>query len=138
MRLNFDECDDVIEIHPQDEDFKDGFEGRILISALHGGGYYNKDYKYQKKDAEVEIELLLPLSQLNETVYFRIVEEDQDDLSSYELDSNGNEDTEPNDNIGGKGTLSSESDIADQRKYTGRGITKAKASVILSINNIFR
>jgi len=156
IELDFDECDDTFEIHPQDSDFKDGYGGRILIShPEHGGGYYNKDYNYQNGVSEVEIEFLLPMDYFrqNRTVYFRIIEEDLDDLSPYEYkngvidtDPEDNLDDNPNDAIGKNGILESESTgqnglaveaKVDRVKYIeATGITKGKARVILNMNNV--
>lgn len=127
--LNFEDCDEEITIHPIADDFQAGYEGRVLISALHGGGFYTD---YQIGDAQVKIEVLLPMSYVGQTVYFRLVTPDADDLSEYEPGNNN----DPGDNLGNSGSLSqNQAVVQDNERYVD-GVAKAVAEVTLGIDHI--
>jgi len=91
----------VLVVHPQNGDFEDGYEGRIMISIKHGGGYHT-DKRVTKADGPAQIEdgkvkitayLVPPLA--GAPVYFRVVDKideptpdkDPDDPSPYETNT---------------------------------------------------
>ena len=93
---------EVEKVHPLNVDFTPGQEGKVLISAKHGGGYHTTN---QTADARVRITASVkPIptaSSTNLVVYFEVT--DPDDLSHYEGKStpgtpNIQGDENPNDN----------------------------------------
>lgn len=113
---------DVDNVHPHNADFASGGEGKILISALHGGGYYTP---YQTTNALVRVAASVkpvPIDEYpNLRVYFEVT--DPDDLSHYEGKtvpgtSHVQGDNNPNDNRD-----------PDRRMTTGTGQDYAKYQV---------
>ena len=74
---------DVERVHPQGDDFDVGHQGRVLISAKHGGGFYTP---YQTTNAQVKVKAKVkpmpPVGYPNLRVCFEVT--DPDDLSHYE------------------------------------------------------
>lgn len=102
--------EDGLEIHPIDEDF-DSKPGRILISKQQSfDEYYTK---YQTENGQVRIRAYVPESKEGSTIYFKVVDPDLDDLSSYtDIDDGQNRQDDINtgdnlDQVIGSGSLSS-------------------------------
>ena len=91
----------ILEIHPNIDDFFFGKNGRILISTTMDDIYHTS---FQEEDGSVNIQADLDLSLVGVNVYFRVVNPDLDDASSYESDSNGGDNEDMN---VGNGILSS-------------------------------
>lgn len=107
--LDFDcTAPSILEMHPNSDDFPiTEKKGRILISTCMDNTYYTN---YQTEDRKVIIKAFLPISEQNTPVYFRTVDPDADDNSSYEINMDGgdNRDSEI-----GNGTLSEMTVIAN-------------------------
>lgn len=112
-----------IEIHPINEDFEEGQEGKVLISTEHDDTYYTP---YQIKDAEVSIELHLPEDRVGTIIYFRVVVPDKDDVSSYESDATNDDNRDPDIE---EGVLSHNTAVANLEDINGE--MKAIAKVTL-------
>ncbi|MBI5778977.1 MAG: hypothetical protein HZA49_05930, partial [Planctomycetes bacterium] len=83
-------------VHPVENDFTAGKEGRILISAKQDKKYHTaikstKDNKVaQRTDGQVTITAhILPNNLKDRIIYFRVIDPDPDDKSQYEKDDKG-------------------------------------------------
>jgi len=73
----------VENVHPLADDFDEGHEGRVLISAKHGGGFYT-DYQTENYSVNIiaTVKPTPPIGWRHLKVYFEVT--DPDDLSHYE------------------------------------------------------
>jgi hypothetical protein len=79
-----------ISIRPGAGDFAPGKEGRILISAKHGGGFHTT---CQYEDRKVSVSAYITPNLNDVPVYFRVI--DPDDPSSYETDTAPDDNRDP-------------------------------------------
>jgi hypothetical protein len=109
------QCVSRISIYPQENDFAVGQQGKVIISTRLGDvdGYHTS---YQTEARKIKIKVEIPASQVNTTIYFKVI--DPDDASPYEAG------TEGNDNYGGVGSLTTNSGT------TGASISTSASTVI--------
>ncbi len=127
-----------VKIHPADGDFVAGKVGRVMISTKHDDAYYtNKkttkaDKVAQTKDRKVTItaHITPAAAAVGKTVYFRVVNPDPDDKSSYEAGNAGGDNRATSDK---PGKLSAPSNVAELK--TINGVQVAAAEVELTITD---
>jgi len=125
-----------VELHPKDSDFASGKQGRVMISTKQDDVYHTevkttKDDKVaQTADGKVKItaHLTPAAASVGKTVYFRVVDPDSDDKSSYETDATKGDNRATADK---PGKLSATSDTAVLK--TINGVQVAAAEVELTI-----
>lgn len=123
-------------LHPNDSDFAQGKAGRIMISTKHDDVYYTttlttkNNTPAQMEDGKIKVTAHLSPAAAGEglKVYFRVI--DPDDLSSYEPDTN-EDDNFP---AGYKGNLTVDNATAEIKTIDGREVAAAETE--LSFNHV--
>jgi len=129
-----------LEIHPQEVDFEPGKAGRVIISNKWGTPYWTvvktakNDQPAQQADRTVKITAYVrsdtPTAGI--TVYFRVMDPDPDDPSSYEPDADKGDNRD--------GVLSNKAGVLSAASATTEVVTingqvRAAAEVELTITN---
>jgi hypothetical protein len=126
-----------VTLHPKQADFTPGKAGRILYSTTHDDVYHTANITTkagtgaQTEDGKIRVSAHVTPATLaaGRTVYFRVVQPDPDDASSYEPDVNGGDNR---DGAWGPGQVSAGS--APVELVTRQGQTLAVAEVDLEFS----
>jgi hypothetical protein len=79
----------IVELHPKPKDFKNYYEGRVMINTLPSAPSYWTSAQTEDRKVKITARLSPGAAANNKTVYFRVVDPDLDDQSPYEEDNIG-------------------------------------------------
>ena len=122
-------------LHPKTGDFVPGKAGRTMISTLQDGLYYTSvpttkaDSGAQTNDRVVVVTAHLPPGMAGTSVYFRVVDPDPDDLSSYETDTVTGDNHDPG---APAGTLSAANAVAELKTINGWQVAAAEVTLTVT------